>query len=152
MRTIMAVVISAVLVLTANFAIAGDSATVDVSANVPGNCMFNSGGTMDFGALDPAVGGNVNAVVAQPQFWCTKNAAYSLADDDGLNESGTTHQLIDAVSGDLIPYTFAYTASGSGAGKNSPITMDIAGTSAGADYVDKSEGNYSDTVTLTITP
>jgi len=129
-----------------------NQANVTVSATVLGTCKFTSGGTMAFGTLDPSVGTDKNAVVTQPTFWCTKNAAYTIADDNGLHETGTTHQMIGASFGEYIPYTFTYTASGTGNGPTNPITMDIAGTVLGTDYTGKSADTYSDTVQLTITP
>ncbi len=133
-------------------AMAGDTATVDVSANVVGTCKFLTGGTMAFGALDPSSGGNVNAVLTQPTFWCTKGASYSITDDNGLYESGTAFQVKHVSLTEYIPYTFTYTATGTGNGPSNPITMDIAGTILGGDYVGASAGDYADTVTLTITP
>ena len=135
----------------AGVVMAGGTATVAVSGNVVGTCKFNSGGSISF-TLDPATGGDVNGTVTQPEFWCTKNATYAISDDNGLNESGTTHRMKHLTEADLIPYTFTYTASGPGGGKSSPITMNIASTVVEADYVNASAGSYSDTVTLTITP
>lgn len=130
----------------------GDTTTVAVSANVVGTCKFQVGGTMSFGALDPDSGADVIAVVTQPRFWCTNRAAYTITDDDGLYWDGTSHRVKNAALNEYIPYTFTYTTTGTGLGKNSPITMDIAGQILGVDYVGAPEGAYSDTVTLTITP
>ncbi len=128
---------------------AADTQTVTVSATVVGTCKFNSGGSITF-TLDPSVGGNVNGTVTQPQFWCTKNASYTITDDDGLNESGTTHRLTNG--SEYIPYSFSYTATGTGQGRTSPITMNITSTILEADYINASAGLYTDTVTLTINP
>ena len=144
-------IVAMAMIAFSGVAVAGDTATVSVSANVVGTCLFDSGGTITF-SLDPATGGDVSGSVTQPEFWCTKNATYSITDDDGINQSGTTHRMVHASLPEYIPYTFTYTASGSGLGKTSPITMDISSTVVEADYVDASAGNYSDTVTLTITP
>lgn len=133
-------------------AMAADSTTVGVTANVVGTCKFNSGGTMAFGDLDPSTPIDKNAIVTQPIFWCTKGASYSISDDNGSYESGTTFRAKHASLLEYIPYTFTYTATGTGNGPNSPITMNIAGTIQGTDYVNASAGNYADTVTLTITP
>ncbi len=137
------------LFLTPALTNAADTQTVTVSATVVGTCQFNSGGSISF-TLDPSVGGNVNGTVTQPQFWCTKNASYTISDDDGLNESGTTHRLSNGT--DFIPYSFSYTATGTGNGKTSPITMDITSTILEADYINAPAGVYNDTVTLTINP
>lgn len=144
-------VVGLLLSLT-GIAIAGDTTTVGVTANVVGTCKFNSGGTMAFGDLDPSAPVDVNALVTQPQFWCTKGASYSITDDDGLYESGTTHRVKHASLSEYIPYTFTYTATGTGGGPSNPMNMDIAGMISGSGYSGVSAGSYSDTVTLTITP
>lgn len=138
-------------ILGSSAALAGDTATVAVSASVVGVCKFNSGGSVSF-TLDPSTGGDVNGTVSQPQFWCTKGASYTISDDDGLNESGTTHRMKHASLADVIPYSFSYTASGSGTGPGTPINMNIASTVVSADYLNASAGSYADTVTLTIAP
>lgn len=131
---------------------AGGTATVSVTATVVPTCSFNSGGSIAFGSLDPAVGTDVNGTVTQPVFWCTNGTGYTITDDDGLHKSGTTHRLIGPAASDLIPYTFTYTATGTGSGRTSPITMAISSTILGTDYRFANPGAYSDTVTLTITP
>lgn len=139
-------------VLVSAAVVAGDTATIAVTANVVGHCAFNSDGDIDF-TLDPSTGGDVNGTVTQPAFWCTKNATWTITDDDGLHASGTTHRMADTTAGtEFIPYTFTYTATGAGLGKTNPITMDIASTVAEADYINASAGGYADTVTLTINP
>jgi spore coat protein U-like protein len=52
----------------------------------------------------------------------------------------------------FIPYTFTYATTGNGAGKSSPITLNIASTVANTDFINAQAGNYTDTVTLTIMP
>ena len=126
--------------------------TVSISATVIGTCKFLTGGTMAFGNLDPSLATNVNAALTQPTFWCTKNATYTITDDDGLNENGTTHRLIGATNGEFIPYSFNYTGSGTGAGPANTLTMNISGQILGTDYSGASQDTYSDTVTLTINP
>lgn len=130
---------------------AGDTATVSVSATVVGTCKFVSGGSVSF-TLDPSTGGDVNGTVVQPKFWCTKGATYTISDDDGMYESGTTHRMKHSTLNEYIAYTFTYTTTGTGSGPSSPITMDISSKVTGSDYLSASAGSYSDTVTLTITP
>ncbi len=138
--------------LTSGVVLAADSTTVAVSANVVGTCRFITGGTMAFGSLDPNSGSDVNAT-ASPTFWCTKGAAYTITDDDGLHKSGTTHRMQHATTlTEFIPYTFTYTSTGAGQGRTSPITLTISGTVAYADYRNSASGDYADTVTLTIAP
>lgn len=130
---------------------AGDNATVSVSATVVGTCKFTSGGSVSF-TLDPSTGGDVSGTIVQPKFWCTKGASYTISDDDGLYESGTTHRMKHTSLDEYIPYTFSYTATGTGSGPSNPITLDISSKVVPADYLNAPAGSYSDTVTLTITP
>jgi hypothetical protein len=66
--------------------------------------------------------------------------------------SGTNRRLQGTATGDFIPITFTYTASGTGAGPTNPLAMDISGQIVGAYYSGASQDAYSDTVTLTINP
>lgn len=134
-------------------ALAADNATVEVSATVVGTCKFTTKtGAVAF-TLDPSVGGDVTGTITQPVFWCTKGVTYAIADDNGLNESGTTQRMKNT-AGEFIPYSFTYTASGTGAGAKpgSAITMNIASSVMEADYLNASADSYTDTVTLTINP
>ncbi len=72
------------MVLLTGVAFAVDSNTVTATAYVVGTCGFNSAtSTLGFGALNPGAGGDANASTSTT-FWCTKNASYSITDDDGL--------------------------------------------------------------------
>lgn len=156
MKKIRMAVVAVALVAMAGSAMAVDTATVTVSASVLGNCRFSTNtGTVSFGTLDPAAGGNVNGTVTQPVFWCTRGTSFTIGDDVGLHESGSTYRMQHATSTtDFIPYTFTYTGSGTGAGAGAAnrITMDIAAQVLGLDYINALAGSYSDTVTLTINP
>jgi len=133
-------------------AMAAGTASVGVSATVlAGSCRFDSGGTVSF-TLDHATGGNVAGTITQPVYRCSKDASFVISDDNGLHESGTTHRMKHATLNEYIPYSFTYTASGTGLGNGNPVTMNIASTVAEADYMDVPAGSYSDTVTLTINP
>jgi spore coat protein U-like protein len=146
--------------------LAGDNATVNVTATVVGTCKFLSGATLNFGSLDPSVGTNKDATTSLT-FWCTKGATYTIIDNNGANKSGTTQRMKHATLTEYIPYTFCYNSTGpaptpcttdtasdtgTGRGRRSPITLNISGTVVGTDYVDASVGSYSDTVTMTINP
>jgi spore coat protein U-like protein len=143
------------LVLLTGVAFAADTNTVTVTANVVGTCRFNSAtSTLAFGSLDPGVGGDVNASTSTT-FWCTRNASYSISDDDGLHASGPNANRMEhtTTAGEFIPYTFSYTpATGTGNGRTSPITLDISGTVTFANYQNAAAGDYADTVVLSITP
>jgi spore coat protein U-like protein len=127
---------------------AANTATVAVSANVVGSCTI-AGGSIPFGNLNAAGAGIMNAVVTQPQVNCSNGLAYSVTDDDGQNElAANTNRM--ASGGNYISYSFTYTAAGTGTG--ALANMDIAASIAEVDYLGKPVGNYTDTVTLTVTP
>ena len=143
------------LVLLTGVAFAADTNTVTVTANVVGTCRFNSAtSTLGFGALDPGIGGDVNANTSTT-FWCTKNASYSITDDDGLYDTGpNANRMRHATTlTEYVPYSFSYSpATGTGNGRTSPITLDISGTVTFASYQNAAAGDYADTVVLTINP
>ncbi|HEX9191762.1 MAG TPA: spore coat protein U domain-containing protein [Candidatus Deferrimicrobiaceae bacterium] len=151
MKKVLMAVIAAALVAMAGSAMA-DTTTVAVSATVTGTCRFLSTGTISF-ALDPSSGGVANGTVGQPTFWCTRGTNFTITDDDGLWESGTTHRMRHAtVTTEYIPYSFTYTSTGTGGGRGTTVTMDIASQVLNADFINALAGSYADTVTLTITP
>ncbi len=140
------------LVLLTGVAFSADNNTLTVSATVTGTCKFSSAtSSLSFGTLDPSVGGNVNASNTT-QFWCTKGVTETVAAGNGAHYSGTSRQMIEA-GGDLIPYSLALAKDANiNQGPGSPRTLTISGTVLGTDYTGKTAGNYSDIVTLTITP
>jgi spore coat protein U-like protein len=150
MRKSMTVLI-ALAVLAAGGAAWAATTTVAVSANVVGTCQFNNVGAVAFGALDQVAAPLVTATVTQPAFWCTKNTTWTMTDDSGVNEVTPGARRM-ANGTDFIPYTFTYTATGPGAGKSTPTTMNIVATVPAGSYTDVSAGPYTDTVTLTINP
>lgn len=142
------------LVLLNGVAFAAGTNTVTVTANVVGTCKFNSAtSTLAFGALDPSSGVDVNASTTTT-FWCTKNASYSITDDDGLYEVVARSQSMKHASlTEYIPYTFSYSPTkGTGQGRTTNITLNISGTVTFANYQNASAGDYADTVVLSITP
>lgn len=151
MKKILMAVIAVALVTMAGAAMAAET-TVAVSATVVGTCKFTAGGSIPFGNLDPSVGTDQSPTVTQPTFWCTKGASYTITDDNGGNESGTIYRMKHATLAEYIPYSFTYTATGTGGGPTNVKTMDIASKVLGVDYANASAGSYSDTVTLTINP
>jgi spore coat protein U-like protein len=133
-------------------AMAADTASVAVTGRVTEVCKFTGSGTVAFGGLDPSNAGPVDGTVGQPTFWCTKGASYTIADNKGLHASGSTFQMKHATLADLIPYSFTYKTTGLGTGPATPLTLNIAASVIGADYMNKSSGDYADTVTLSINP
>ena len=142
----------AVLLLSGTVMAAGDN-TLTVSASVAGTCKFSSAtSTLNFGALDPSVGTDVNGS-GTTQFWCTKGTTETLAADNGANYSGGKRNMKLTTGTDLIPYTLTLTPDGNAnAGPGSPRTLTIGGQVLGTDYTGKTAGSYADTVVLSITP
>jgi len=147
-------VLGLVLVL-GRVAIAADTNNVTVTANVVGTCRFNSAtSALAFGALDPSSGAPATATAA-PTFWCTRNATYSVTDDDGLHEVAVDGNRMEhtGTAGNFIAYGFSYNpTTGSGLGRTTPITLNISGTVAFADYQNAMAGDYADTVVISINP
>jgi spore coat protein U-like protein len=135
-------------------AMAAGTNTLTVSANVVGTCKFSTAtSTLAFGALDPSVATNVNAA-GSTQYWCTKGVTTaSIAADNGANFSVARRMKHTTAPADFIPYSLTLTPSATApAGPGTPLTLALAGTVLGTDYTAVSAGNYTDTVTLTITP
>lgn len=133
---------------------AADTSNLNVSANVVGTCKFTATPDAAFGTLDPAVGSDVTATSAV-QFWCTKNAAYTLGVGNGanFNTAGATRQLRGPTAADLIPYAITpQSSTGQGLGRSAPVTVTLTGSVLGANYVNAAVGTYTDVVQLTIAP
>jgi len=154
MKKILMAVIAVAVVAMAGAAMAADTAAVAVTANVVGTCQFDSDGSVAFGSLDPSLApGTVTGTVGKPRFWCTKNANYTITDDVGLHESGAIFRMQSAaVPTDFLPYTFAYTTTGTGAGKSAPVDLTITAQVDLNDTINIAAGGYTDTVTLSINP
>jgi spore coat protein U-like protein len=162
--TSLRVLLAAVLAALPGVAFAGGTHTIAVSASVTGNCkIVDSASTLDFGALDPATGGTVNATWSGGLFSCTKGQAYTVASNDGLWESSTgganNRMKLSTASDcstatDCVRYTLAAVTSGTGAGHGSGnrISFAVTGQTTLLDYQDASVGSYSDTVVLTVAP
>jgi spore coat protein U-like protein len=144
----------ALAVLAAGGAAGSDQNTLTVQASVLGTCKFsnpNSTSTLSFGALDPSVGTDVSGSTTT-NYWCTKGVTALITPGLGAHSVGTTRQMIDIGSGDLIPYSLTFASSGTPAGPSSPLTLTITGNVLGTDYISKSAGGYSDTVLITLAP
>lgn len=128
--------------------------TLTVTANVVGTCKFSTTtSTLAFGALDPSVGVAVNAA-GSTNYWCTKGVTTAaIAADNGANPVGAVRNMKHATLADVIPYSLVLTPSATApGGPGLALTLGLAGTVAGPAYTAVSAGNYSDTVTLSITP
>ena len=143
------VVLAAVsMFLMTGSAMAAGSNTVAVSATVLGTCTI-SGGTAAFGPLDPTSPVAVNAGGTDPQVTCTNGTAYTITDDDGMNESGVNaNRMTDGTN--FIAYSLGYTGSGTGSG--SAVGIGLTAAVVQAAYQNKPAGSYTDTVTLSVLP
>jgi len=153
MKKILSMVMVIGMLAMAGSAMASGTNTLTVSASVTGTCKFVSGtSTLNFGALDPSSSSDVNGS-GTTTFWCTKGTTQTLSAGNGANWDGSKRNMLDTVSSDKIPYTLTLTPDGgTNQGPGSPRTLTINGTILNADYISKTAGSYSDTVTLNITP
>jgi len=160
MKKILMVVIAVAVVAMAGVAAAATT-QVQVNANIVGTCRFNSlSTTISLGNLpinpDGSAAGTTGTGSAT--FWCTRNAAFAITDDDGLNEgavaNGNRLASTTLTTPEYIPYTFTYTpisGFGNGPGVANYITLTYTAT-VGGTYSNNSPDAYSDTVVVTITP
>lgn len=152
MRTVSLALFSLILLAVLTGSALAATQDLNVSAQVVGTCRFESANDINFGALDQTATADVTAP-GNLVFWCTKNASYTLGDETNPTVADGSFTGTLAGTDDSIDYELTYTNySGSGAGKTSPITSTITATIANADYVDAPAGNYTDTVTFTLTP
>jgi hypothetical protein len=152
----------AALIGVTGAASAGGTHTIAVSASVTGVCKVNTANsTLGFGALDPAAGGTVNAVWSGGTFSCTNGTGYTITSDDGLWESaagGANNRMklssaTDcSVATNCVRYTLTKAANGTGSGMTTNISFGVTGQTLIADYQNAAQGNYADTVTLTVAP
>jgi spore coat protein U-like protein len=138
-------------------------ATVQVSATIPSNhnCKFNSNAAvaLDFGTLNPLLATNVTRT-ATIDFECTGNknlpVFYSIADDDGLNETGSNANRMKHVTlggpNAFIPYSFSVSPVSGSTPLKTPVILTITGTILGPAYEMAYEGVYNDTVIVSIVP
>ena len=147
-------------------AVAGLSAP---SAIAGPNCFFRAVGTLslNFGTLDPSVGTTAVATLTVGTFNsdqlgnCTPTSqTMTLSAGNGQNFSGSSRRL--ASVGNFIAYSIG--GAGGGWAGTGPWTIakpgnntwrtipPLTATILGVDYQNAAAGNYSDSVTLTISP
>jgi spore coat protein U-like protein len=144
-------------VLAATFAapaVAGDTATLAVSATVAGTCRFTTGTfNLSFGALDPAAAAN-QTQGAGISYKCTKNAAATSFSFDGDAASPAAISITNGI--DSIPVALSWTppatlGTGFGAGSTA-IAMAVTGDILATDYANVSAGSYSKNVAVVVAP
>lgn len=147
MKKLLAITAAAAVMAMAGTAMAADTANLSVTAQVVGACKM-TGGSLNFGNLDPtnpvAVSGNSSGVTVT----CTKGTAYTLTGNDGATPSGTQKRL--ANGSNYIPYSITIPASGTGTGAPEDVT--ITGDIAAGAYTTSPAGTYTDTVLLSVNP
>ncbi len=151
--TLLTALATAALVLCAGSARAASSGNLSVTANVEGACEFVTSAPVAFGALNPATSPDPVTAGGSVNFWCTKGASYTLTMNDGANASGTQKRMKGPGASDYIPYAVVpASTTGTGAGKSTEVQVLMNGTVAKSAFIDATEGAYSDTVLVTITP
>ena len=152
MKNTLRLLSAAVLLAAGGLACAADSSTLNVSANVLGNCKITGTAPVSFGSLDPAAATDVSAN-GSVTFWCTKSASYTLALNNGANALLTQKRMKGPGATDFISYALTPAATaGLGLGKSTPIVISVAGLVTVPAFADAATGNYTDAVTVNITP
>lgn len=135
-------------------AVAGDTATLAVSATVSGTCKFTTGSfAMNFGTLDPSAAANQTQATALT-YKCTKGQA---ATSFSFDADATSPASISISNGtDTIPVSLTWTVPvtlGSGFGVGSTaISMNVNGDILGTDYANVSAGVYTKNVAVVVAP
>jgi len=153
MRKIIAIGLTVAMLAMAGTAMASGSNTLTVQANVSGTCKFvSAASTLGFGALDPSDGSDVPGSTTT-NYWCTKGVpTATVTANNGAHYSGTQRQMAGP-AGEMIPYSLDLTLDiNPNLGPGTPRSLTISGEVLGTDYISKMAGDYSDTVTLNITP
>lgn len=135
--------------------------SLNLSAQINGNCRFNTAGptaitigtpvavtTIDQSETPAAATGTANVL-----YRCTTGTAAVTTAGNGLNFSGGRRVCVGAAP--CMPYSLnlvggAQVGTGHGAGQDK--TLAVTATIASADYENAAAGTYVDTVVLTITP
>lgn len=132
--------------------LAGDSKTMDISANVIGTCKYSSTPALAFGVLDQTLASDATAS-GNLQFWCSKGVSYTLSDqaNPGVGDGAFAGSIGNGT--DTIPYTITYNNfTGNGAGKTTLNSSTLSAKILNGNYVNVSAGAYTGVVTFTITP
>ena len=137
---------------------ASSSTTVSATITSPGFCLvFTPTTTLNFGNLDPSNPVDVN-VSTTITIWCLRFGAptvtYFAGDDDGLHETGLNANRMQhtGTPTEYLPYAMSVVPQSATIPRFTVTTLTINGTVLGADYQTALIGDYSDTVTVQITP
>jgi spore coat protein U-like protein len=156
-RSALAAAIACVLV--SGIAVADDVANMTVMANVAPSCQLSSVPTIDFGTLDPLINNDAQGDIT----WVCTNGSNTVIRLDGggagdigaramagagslpyqlYTDNARTTVFGDGATGDTVPVA--------GVGYASPGNVTVYGRVAQADAAVAPNGNYSDTVQVTI--
>lgn len=145
--------------LVPGLARAADGATVSVSATVlsKSQCRFNSAiPALSFGSIDPFGGADATATTTAT-FKCSgsaPDATFVITHDSGLYETAANANRMQNQTAptEFLSYSLTLSPATATVSKNVTQTLTIEGRVAAAIYQDAQVGDYTDTVTLTITP
>ena len=135
-----------------------DSMPVSATILSTSNCRFNvpKSTTLAFGTIDPS--GLSNATTTGSLVvrcgGSAANATFALTDDSGLNETGVgAYRMQHSVTATaFLGYSVSYAPQGATIPKNTNQTITITGTVTPAQFGNAIAGNYTDTVTVTVSP
>jgi spore coat protein U-like protein len=134
-------------------AMAGDAATVRVTATVLGICKVVGVDDISFGDLDPSQPINSQAQGAV-RFMCTRGVDYRLSIDQGMHhDPGTALRRMRGAGDHFLPYALAGDGfSGTGTGFRTPIELPLMATIRGEDYQDLPASGYEDVIRVVLEP
>lgn len=121
--------------------------------------MFQAKGlAISFGALDPSNAVTMTVPVAAATLYanragdCANGMNMVISADNGQNFNGSP-RMRRSTSNDFIAYSLGLpTAARPGPGNGTYVPFSFSGTVAGAAYQDAPEGEYADTVVITVSP
>lgn len=128
------------------------------SATVPASCVITLANDLAFGSVPGLITSN-NDQSTSFDFTCTGRTAWGIGLDNGLNSSGSTRRMRQGTTANYVQYEL-YTDSGrstrwdtssvvTGTGSGNSQTLTIYGRVPSGQSAPA--GNYSDTVTITVT-
>jgi len=150
---------AALLLGTAQLALAGGNATVAVGATVlsKNNCKFRTAGSpsLAFGNIDPSGSANATAS-ATLTIRCagaSPTVAYALNHDSGQHETGVNlNRMKHAMLNMYLPYALTLAPSSGTVGKNVDQAITLSATITPANFQNAVAGAYADTVVITLAP
>lgn len=115
-----------------------------------GSCRFRQAtSTLPFGNLNPSSTANATFTVTL-RITCSGNPTWFMTSDNGLYYNGSTKRMRhQTVLTEYLPYSVTFSPT---TGNGFVTTITGSGTILNSSYVNAYVGDYSDRVTLTITP